>query len=451
MSITTIVWFRRDFRLDDNPAWAAGTEHGDEVIPLLIIEPGLLDAAGPHRRRAFLTAAADLDRQLADLGGRLHVRTGDPAHILPALAGETDADRIFANADVSRWAQRRDDAVEAALDVAIEWHWGTLAHAPGTVLTKAGTVSKVFTPFSKQWFAVPLRPEAVPGDVAVSGDPGDGLPECDTGPTAVLADRRIDEWHRDVDAYEDTRDLPAVDGTSRLSTALRFGTVSPRSLAESYGTHTGGRQGFVRQLAWRDWYAHITHQFPDIDRRAIRGEYDAIAWQTGPDTDVEFDAWASGRTGYPIVDAGMRQLAETGWMHNRVRMITASFLVKDLLIDWRRGERHFRHLLADAEPSQNAGNWQWVAGTSPDAAPYFRIFNPTSQSRKFDPTGAYIRRWVPELASLDDKTIHEPAAAAPLDLAAAGVVLDDTYPAPIVDHAMARDRTLAAYKAALGK
>ena len=245
-----------------------------------MIEPALLDTAGPHRRRAFLTAAEALDRSITELGGRLHVRIGDPVRILPALADEADAAAVYANADVSRWAQRRDTAVESALGVSIEWHWGTLAHAPGTVLTKAGTVSRVFTPFSKQWFAVPMRPEAVAHDIAVTTDPGDGLPVSDGAESAVLAELRVDAWQADVDAYDDTRDLPAVDGTSRLSTALRFGTVSPRSLAEAFGTHSPGRQGFVRQLAWRDWYAHITHQFTDIDRRAIRPEYDGIAWQT---------------------------------------------------------------------------------------------------------------------------------------------------------------------------
>ena len=451
VNATSIVWFRRDFRLEDNPAWAAATQSSAEVVPLLVIEPQLLGAAGTHRRHAFLTAANRLDRQLSELGGRLHVRTGDPASILPALVDEIDGTAVHANADVSRWAQRRDGVVDTALEVPIDWHWGTLAHAPGSVLTKAGTVSKVFSPFAKQWFEVALRPEAIAADVSITSDAGNGVPSVEQTSSSVIADDRVEVWHDDVDRYEDTRDLPAIDGTSRLSTALRFGTVSARSLAEAYGTHTPGRHGFVRQLAWRDWYAHITHQFPDIDRRAIRAEYDTIEWQTGPDAERDFNAWAAGRTGYPIVDAGMRQLTETGWMHNRVRMITASFLVKDLLIDWRRGERHFRHLLSDAEPSQNAGNWQWVAGTGPDAAPYFRIFNPTSQSKKFDPTGDYIRRWVPELASLDAKTIHEPAAAAPLDLVAAGVVLGDTYPAPIVDHSFARDRTLAAYKAALGR
>ena len=207
----------------------------------------------------------------------------------------------------------------------------------------------------------------------------------------------------------------------------------------------------MRQLAWRDWYAHTMWGFPDLARRALRSDYDSLEWEVGPDADRDFEAWADGRTGYPIVDAGMRQLAATGWMHNRVRMITASFLVKHLLIDWRRGERHFRRLLVDGDPAQNAGNWQWVAGTGADAAPYFRIFNPIAQSRRFDAQGAYVRTWVPELAGLDDAAIHAPWEVPPLELAAAGVVLGETYPAPIVDHAAARERTLAAYSAALGR
>ncbi|MGB1630368.1 MAG: cryptochrome/photolyase family protein [Acidimicrobiales bacterium] len=444
---TGIVWFRRDLRLDDNPAWAAATHAHDRVVPLVVLEPTLLDNAGPFRRAAFVHALHDLDQALAQRGGRLHVAHGDPTAVLLQLLSTPGAARIYANADVSRWAQRRDRAVDVATDQAVEWSWGTLVHRPGDVLTKAGTLSRVFTPFWKRWDAVPLPPEAVDGTATPTDEQGIGLPPVpDHRPIRPTAD-----WEQLVEDYESSRDTPSISGTSRLSTALRFGTISARRLAEEFGTHTSGRQGFVRQLAWRDWYAHTTLQFPDIDRRAIRPEYDTIRWEQGPDADRDFAAWQHGRTGYPIVDAGMRELAATGWMHNRVRMIAASFLVKDLLIDWRRGERHFRHLLSDAEPSQNAGNWQWVAGTGPDAAPYFRIFNPVTQSRRFDPDGHYIRQWVPELDALDKATIHAPWEAAPLDLAAAGVVLDDTYPAPIIDHAVARDRTLAAYSTALDR
>lgn len=442
-----IVWFRRDLRLDDNPAWAAASREHDLVMPLLILEPRLLASAGPHRRAAFLGAARRLDDELRVLGGRLRVERGDPATIIPSLIHATSAHGTHANADVTRHAQRRDRAVTLATDSAVSWTWGTLVHPPHTVTTARGTLSKVFTPFWRRWATLPLRPEAVPAPVEVTDDPATGLP---TTSSAAMVEPTA-RWQALVDDYHDRRDLPAAAGTSRLSTSLRFGTVSPRRLVEQIGTHTPGREAFVRQLAWRDWYAHTTLDHPDIDRRAIAPAYDEIRWRRGAEADRDFDAWRAGRTGYPMVDAGMRELAATGWMHNRARMLTASFLVKDLLIDWRRGERHFRHLLSDGEPAQNAGNWQWVAGSGPDAAPYFRVLNPVVQSRRFDPAGAYIRRWVPELARLDDRAVHAPWDAAPLELAGAEVVLGDTYPAPIVDHAEARELALAAYSAALGR
>jgi deoxyribodipyrimidine photo-lyase len=250
-----------------------------------------------------------------------------------------------------------------------------------------------------------------------------------------------------VDTYRADRDVLDGAGGSALSAALRFGTLSPRAVVRAVAGAGADREAFIRQLAWRDWFAHLLAEEPSLPTRSLRPEFEGIRWHHDPDG---LEAWKSGRTGYPVVDAGMRQLAATGTMHNRARMITASFLVKDLLVDWRLGERHFRHLLVDGDVPQNAGNWQWVAGTGPDAAPYFRVFNPVTQSRAHDPTGAYIRRWVPELAGLDDDAVHAPWTVGPLELALAGVTLGDQYPAPIVDHAAARVRAIDAYRAARG-
>ena len=247
---------------------------------------------------------------------------------------------------------------------------------------------------------------------------------------------------RSVNAYDEDRDLPSFDATSHLSADLRFGTISPRHVARAVDASTPGRQAFVRQLAWRDWYAHLFAERPDLVDRTQQPQYDNIAWRSDP---ADVLAWKRGQTGYPIVDAAMRELAATGWMHNRLRLITASFLVKDLLTDWRIGERHFRHLLTDGDVPQNAGNWQWVAGTGPDAAPYFRVLNPLTQAHRFDPNGDYVRRLIPELAALPGPSIHAPSELGPLELASANVILGESYPYPIVDHRAARERAIAAY------
>jgi deoxyribodipyrimidine photo-lyase len=458
---TALVWFRRDLRLDDNPAWARATSEHERVVALFVIDPALFDAATSRRTDRMLGDLRALDERLATVGGRLRVRTGDPRRIVVDEARAVSAVTVLANADVTPYAAVRDAAVATALSNAgIEWstEWGTLVHEPGRVRTAAGTLSQVFTPFHRTWARTVWNPWPAPGGAAVSDDPGDGVPaatgayptirplsgdEARPGEEGALA--RLEAAAARADDYPEERDLPAIVGTTELSIDLRFGTLSPRTVATVIGDATPGRAAVVRQLAWRDWYAHLLFERPELVDSPMKAQYSRLAWR---DDDAGFVAWRTGRTGYPFVDAGVRQLLATGWMHNRVRMVVASFLVKNLLIDWRRGERWFRHVLLDADVAQNVGNWQWVAGTGPDASPYNRVFNPILQGQRFDPGGDYVRRWVPELAGIAGGAVHQPWEIGPLELAAAGVELGVDYPAPIVDLAESRARVLAAYAAA---
>jgi len=453
-----VVWFRRDLRLADNPAWAAATSAHDAVVALYVLDHRLLARAGAFRRRRVLHDLAALDRALGERGGSLRVVDGDAAEVVAAEAAGLGATDVYANADVTPYALDRDaraDAAHARRGLELHWSWGSLVHPPGTVRTKAGSLSKVFTPFHRAWMAAPWDPWPGPGDADVVHRPSLDLPDPD-GPYPLVGDEqgpaarpgedgaraRLDVFLDQVDRYPDTRDLPAEPGTSQLSADLRFGTVSPRTVVEVVGEATPGRQAFVRQLAWRDWFAHTIALRPEMVEHPIDERFEGLRWRRDDDG---LDAWREGRTGVPLVDAGMRQLRATGWMHNRVRMVAASFLVKNMLVDWRLGERWFRHLLMDGDVPQNVGNWQWVAGTGPDAAPFHRVFNPVVQGRRFDPTGSYVRRWVPELAGLDASAVHEPWRLGPLDLAMAGVVLGETYPEPIVDLGRSRQRALDAY------
>jgi deoxyribodipyrimidine photo-lyase len=453
-----VVWFRRDLRLADNPAWAEATSAHDAVVALYVLDHALLDRAGPFRRRRILHDLAALDRALAERGGSLRVVDGDPAELVAVEAAELGATDVYANADVTPYAQRRDALVEAAharCGLELHWSWGGLVHAPGTVRTKAGELSKVFTPFHRAWGARAWDPWPLPGGADVVHRPAGELPVPD-GPYPLIAGEagaaarpgeegaaaRLEAFLEHADRYAEEHDVPGADGTSQLSPDLRMGTIAARTVVEAVGEGSPARVALVRQIAWRDWFAHTVALRPEMVDEPIDGRFATMRWRGD---DASFDAWKEGRTGVPFVDAGMRQLRTTGWVHNRVRLVVGSFLVKNLLIDWRRGERCFRHLLMDGDVPQNVGNWQWVAGTGLDAAPFDRVFNPVLQGRRFDPDGVYVRRWVPELAGLADADLHEPWAAGPLSLAAAGVVLGETYPEPIVDLKASRARALDAY------
>lgn len=445
--MTTIVWFRRDARLDDNPALAAAVVEG-QVCPLFVIDPMLWDRASPLRRDLLGGGLEALDRAITDRGGRLRVERGDPVDLVPAIAREVDAGAVHVNAEVTPYGRNRDAHVGRRCRL-VE-HDGVYARAPGSVLTNSGEPYKVFTPFFEQWvdggfFSEPAAPE-----LEFTDEQGSGLPELDepllpAGESA--ASQRLAGFLERVDAYDEERDRIDLDSTSHLSVDLKYGWVGARRLITEVGTGSPGRRAFMRQVAWRDFYGHLMAANTDMATRAIDRRFETLAWRNDP---AEIAAWRAGQTGYPTVDAAMRRLVAEGRMHNRARLIAASFLVKDLLVDWRIGERFFRHHLIDGDVAQNAGNWQWVAGTGPDAAPYFRVFNPVTQSKRFDPEGRQIRRWVPELGDLPDDMLHAPWETGPLELLGHGLELGRDYPEPIVDHAMARERAITAYQTARG-
>jgi len=465
-----VWWVRRDLRLSDNQALGAAIQHGGAVVPVFIVDPALLNSpyAGKRRAAFLFGGLRALATAIEERGGRLIVRQGQPAQVLAALCREVGATAVFAERDYSPYATARDRRVADALPVPLHLTGGLMVRAPSDALKDDGAPYTVYTPYSRRWRShPPVRrsdilpaPRTLDTPTGIAGDEIPGSEGADWGgfvPGEAEARRRLRDFVTGATApihgYANNRNRPDLDGTSQLSPYLRFGMISARMAAlaayeagDNASTREAreGADTWLAELIWRDFYLSILHHFPHVRRGSFRPEYDAISWQND---ETHFAAWCAGRTGYPIVDAAMRQLAATGWMHNRSRMIVASFLVKDLLIDWRWGERWFMQQLLDGDPAANNGGWQWTAGTGTDAAPYFRVFNPVAQGQKFDPDGAYIRRWVPELQRVPGKFIHEPWTMPRSDQVRAGCRMGEEYPAPIVDHAAARERVLAAYKA----
>jgi len=476
-SAPVLLWFRRDLRLADNPGVVAAIRSGRPVIPVFILEP-----EGPTRGPGAASlwwldkSLRSLGADLVAAGSRLILRRGEAGAVLSQLVAETGAAHLIYCRVYEPQVLARDTALAAALTSAgleTQVHNASLLLEPGRVRTGAGQPYSVFTPFWRagrpQIGAIELAPS--PTSLAAPGiwPASDAIQDWALHPTAPDWSSDFADWtpgeagaharlhgllDETVGAYADARDLPGVEGTSRLSPHLAWGEIGPRqvfvaveALEARAPKLAGSADKFLAEIGWREFNYNILDQHPQIATQNLKSPFNAFPWRRAPS---ELEAWRRGQTGYPIVDAGMRQLWRTGWMHNRVRMIVASFLIKHLLIDWREGEAWFWDTLVDADPASNPGGWQWVAGSGADAAPFFRIFNPITQGEKFDPDGAYVRRWVPELAQLPASAIHAPWTASPIERAAAGVRLGGNYPEPIVDHAMARARALDAFKALQG-
>ncbi len=455
MTETVLWWLRRDLRLEDNPALRLALNGERRVVPVFVLDPYLL-ARPAEERQAFLFAGLRaLDTDLRARGSRLVVRKGSPLEVLTQLTAESGASAVYAEEDTSPYSRRRDAQVADALTLRLVT--GATVFPAAQVRKANGSPYTVFTPYSKAWKSLPFpgAPQPAPARLPAVPDALTSLPLPSTPAPADFpageaeADRRLQAFlDGRIAAYAEQRDRMDLEGTSSLSPYLRFGMLSARKAAWAaleaarQAPHPQARRGaetWLNELIWREFYHAILFAFPFVLHTAFNPSMRAVPWRNAP---AELEAWQEGRTGYPVVDAAMRQLAATGWMHNRARMITASFLTKDLLINWQLGERWFMRNLVDGDLAANNGGWQWAAGTGTDAAPYFRIFNPSLQSARFDPQGVYIRRWLPELSHASLDGLHDPNRLTPAERRAAN------YPPPIVDHAAARERTLRLYRPA---
>ena len=471
MAKPAIYWIRNDLRLSDNRALAAALEEDRPVVPVYIREDNGNGPLGAAQAWWLERSLKKLSERYDDLGVPLILRSGDPLKVLRALIDESGAEAVFWNRRYSTEGIGADKAIKKALDddgITVKSFAGQILHEPSNFKTKSGGPYKVYTPFWKAFSADQHVPDPVDAPKSLEGISKkikseklkdwklyEAKPDWAAGfsdiwqPGEEGAMERLDHFIEDVvQDYAEKRDRPDRQATSMLSPHLALGEISPATIwhrinaAKSISAEN--RKKFLQELVWRDFCRHLLFHAPDLAEKNWNERFDDFGWK---DDEEAFDAWTKGQTGYPIVDAGMRQLWREGYMHNRVRMIAASFLIKDLMIDWRRGEKWFRDTLVDADPASNAANWQWVAGSGADAAPFFRIFNPTLQGEKFDPAGDYVRVYVPELKDMPKKHIHAPFDAPDDVLKEAGVTLGKTYPKPLVDHKAARKRALSAFEA----
>lgn len=441
--MTSVWWIRRDLRITDNPALHAALEAGS-VIPTFIIDPAFSHSS-PRRKDFLYEGLHALNKDLRARGSYLVIRSGKPLEALEKILAETKAEAVFAEEDFTPYARKRDEKIARFLP--LDLIHGQTVHHPGSVLKSNGKPYTVYTPFSKAWKSkLPSRltllpaPEQITTPAGIAGEP---LPKYRISPLFPAGEPealvRLEEFlHQRIQTYGKNRDRMDLDGTSSISPYIHFGMLGLRQAVSAVRQAIGQKRSdsaevWLNELIWREFYIQILYHFPYVSRTAFKISLANIPWRND---ETEFEAWKDGRTGVPIVDAGMRQLKEIGWMHNRARMIVASYLVKDLLIDWRWGEAWFMENLLDGDLAANNGGWQWTAGTGTDAAPYFRIFNPILQSRKFDPDGDYIRRWVPELRNMDKQHIHAPWEN--------GIKVNGYPKRPIIERD--KERTLQAYQ-----